>query len=76
MPLDYSAYAIVYGFDLLPKQILNVVIPSKPFGATKNEAKNYLFDGFSLFAVTGRNCHFTREFERKIPQTTPIPPRS
>ena len=44
---------------------------SNPFGATNEEARNCLSDGFSLFAYQGLNCHFERESERKMLPNNP-----
>ena len=44
---------------------------SNPFGATNNEAEDYLCGGFPLFSYLEPNYHFTREPERESTRNTP-----
>ena len=44
---------------------------SNPFGATNNEAENYLCGGFPLSSYLGFNYHFTRESEREAASNAP-----
>lgn len=45
---------------------------SNPVGATMNEARNYLSDGFSLFCAYGPNLAFLRVNLSLIPLIQPM----